>query len=60
MTKAMRRAGRRGRPESKRLYKTKARLIRLVLDERPAGFDRSWLPRRGNPLRWLRWKQSTF
>lgn len=37
-----------------RLYETKARLIRLVLDERPAGFDFSWLPRRSDPLGWLR------
>jgi hypothetical protein len=36
--------------ERVRLYETKARLIRLVLDERPAGFDYSWLPR------WRRWR----
>jgi hypothetical protein len=31
------------------LHQEKARLIRLVLEERPAGFDRGWLPWR-NPL----------
>jgi hypothetical protein len=40
--------------DKKSLYEMKARLIRLVLDERPAGFNFSWLPIRNDPLRWLR------
>jgi hypothetical protein len=48
--------------EQETLYATKRRLIRLVLDERPAGFDFGWLPRRNDPPRWLRrvgwWKDA--